>query len=71
MDIPFGQRVSCTIYEACRATGLGRTKLYEEIAAGRVLTTTVGRRRLVLVRSLLLLLDPDLPMSARQCSSEA
>jgi hypothetical protein len=51
--IPFAQRLSCTIEEACQATGLGRTKLYEEMAAGRVQTTHIGRRRLVLVLSLL------------------
>lgn len=56
--IPFAQRISCTIPEACEATGIGRTKLYEEMDAGRVATTTVGRRRLVLVRTLLHLIDP-------------
>jgi excisionase family DNA binding protein len=56
--IPFAQRLSCTIDEACEATGIGRTKLYEEISAGRVQTTNVGRRRLILVPSLLTMLDP-------------
>jgi excisionase family DNA binding protein len=55
--IPFAQRLTCTINEACEATGLGRTKLYELIGAGHLATTTVGRRRLVLVRSLQALLD--------------
>ncbi len=50
--IPFAQRLTCTIDEACQATGLGRTKLYELIGAGCLDTTTIGRRRLVLVRSL-------------------
>ena len=50
--IPFAERLTCTIDEACQATGLGRTKLYELIGAGHVDTTTIGRRRLVLVRSL-------------------
>jgi excisionase family DNA binding protein len=54
--IPFAQRLSCTIAEACEVTGLGRTKLYELIGEGHLATTTVGRRRLVLVRSLLSLL---------------
>jgi len=54
--IPFVHRLSCTIAEACEATGLGRTKLYELIGDGHLATTTVGRRRLVLVRSLLSLL---------------
>jgi excisionase family DNA binding protein len=52
MAIPFTQRLSCTIAEACEVTGLGRTKLYELIGDGHLTTTTVGRRRLVLVRSL-------------------
>jgi excisionase family DNA binding protein len=55
--IPFAQRLSCTIAEACDVTGLGRTKLYELIGDGHLATTTVGRRRLVLVRSLLSLLE--------------
>jgi hypothetical protein len=55
--IPFAQRLTCTIVDACRATGLGRTKLYELIGDGLLVTTTVGRRRLVLVRSLLSLIE--------------
>jgi excisionase family DNA binding protein len=55
--IPFVQRFSCTIAEACEVTGLGRTKLYELIGDGHLATTTVGRRRLVIVRSLLSLLQ--------------
>jgi excisionase family DNA binding protein len=50
--IPFALRLTCTIEEACEATGLGRTKLYELIDGGHLDTTTIGRRRLVLVRSL-------------------
>jgi excisionase family DNA binding protein len=57
--IPFAQRLTCTIAEACEATGLGRTKLYELIGAGCLDTTTIGRRRLVLVRSLRMLLDEE------------
>ncbi len=59
--IPFAQRLSCTIAEACQVTGLGRTKLYELIAEGHLATTTIGRRRLVLVRSLLSLLQNSSP----------
>ena len=53
--IPFAQRLTCTVAEACEATGLGRTKIYELMGNGRVNTTTIGRRRLVIVRSLLCL----------------
>lgn len=59
--IPFTQRLSCTIAEACAVTGLGRTKLYELIGDGHLATTTVGRRRLVMVRSLQSLLEHRLP----------
>lgn len=54
--IPFAERLTCTITETCRATGLGRTKLYELIGEGHLDTTTIGRRRLVLVGSLRTLL---------------
>ena len=57
-NIPIAARLSCTIDQACEATGLGRTKLYEEMQAGRVETVNVGKRRLVLVRSLVRLIDP-------------
>jgi len=57
--IPFVQRLSCTVAEACAATGLGRTKLYELIGAGSVATTLIGRRRLVSVKSLLHLIAPE------------
>jgi excisionase family DNA binding protein len=57
--IPFAERLTCTIAEACQVTGLGRTKLYELIEEGHLATTTIGRRRLVLVRSLQTLLEPS------------
>ena len=41
--MPFAQRLTCTIDDACEVTGLGRTKLYELIGAGRIVTTTIGR----------------------------
>jgi excisionase family DNA binding protein len=55
--VPFAERLSCTIDEACQATGFGRTKLYELIGTGQLVATSVGRRRLVMIRSLLALLD--------------
>lgn len=58
--MPFAQRLTCTIDDACEVTGLGRTKLYELIGTGRIVTTTIGRRRLVVVRSLLALLDTSM-----------
>jgi excisionase family DNA binding protein len=51
--VPFNQRLTCTVLEACQAIGVGRTKLYELIGCGKLCTTTIGRRRLVVVASLL------------------
>jgi hypothetical protein len=56
-SIPFVQRLTCAINEAGEATGLGRAKLYELIGTGHLTTTTVRRRRLVLVNSLQALLE--------------
>jgi excisionase family DNA binding protein len=36
-----------SIEQAARALGIGRTALYSEIAAGRIRSVKVGRRRLV------------------------
>lgn len=57
--IPFMQRPTCSIREACKAVGLGRTKLYELIAAGKIKTICVGRRRLIQIASLLRYLQAD------------
>lgn len=57
--VPFVQKLTCTVNEAREVTGLGRTKLYELIGDGHLATTTVGRRRLVVVRSLLSLLESN------------
>jgi excisionase family DNA binding protein len=55
-SIPFAQRPTCSIAEACSAAGFGRTKLYELIDGGAVKAVKIGRRRLVQVPSLLKLL---------------
>jgi excisionase family DNA binding protein len=63
--LPFAQRLTCTVAEACEVTGLGRTKIYELIGNGRVTTTTVGRRRLVIVQSLLALVGVNVTPADR------
>ena len=55
-EIPFRERLTCTVPEALRATGLGRTKLYELIGQESLRTFKVGRRRLIVVQSLLSLI---------------
>jgi len=44
--------ISVRIREACRLTGIGRSKLYELIAAGEVQTLKIGRITLVPMSSL-------------------
>lgn len=56
-EIPFRERLSCTVKDACERTGLGRTKFEEMMRLGAVETIKIGRRRLVLVRSLLKLIE--------------
>jgi len=57
--IPFSERPTCSVAEACSAAGFGRTKLYELMDDGAVETTKIGRRRLVRVSSLLRLLAQE------------
>jgi excisionase family DNA binding protein len=58
-EIPFRDRISCTIDEACKGTGIKRTRLYNMIGAGQVEAKKLGRQRLVIVRSLTAALDPQ------------
>jgi len=51
--IPFRDRVSCTVEEACWATGLGRTTIYKLIKERRIATKKIGRRTVILVPTLL------------------
>lgn len=57
--IPFYERISCTIPAACQATGLGRTKLYELMGSGRVVSAKVDGRTLISVASLRNLIPAD------------
>lgn len=41
----------CSIPDAAKALGLGRSKVYELIGEGRLSTVTIGRRRLVRIES--------------------
>jgi len=63
-QIPFKERISCTVDQACAATGIGRTKLYGEIAAGRVETRKIGKRTLIVVKSLLKLFGNEQAISS-------
>ena len=54
--IPFQERPTCTVAEACKASGIGRSKLYELMGDNRLKTVKVDKRRLIVVPSLLDLL---------------
>ena len=57
--IPFQDRISCTIAEACAATGLGQTKIKELVRDGRIASALVDDRRLIVVASLKKLMPAD------------
>jgi excisionase family DNA binding protein len=42
-------RITLSVNEVVEATGLGRTAIYAEIAAGRLVARKVGRRTLIAV----------------------
>jgi hypothetical protein len=42
------RRLARTIKQWCEETGMGPTKTYEEIAAGRLKSRLVGRHRIIL-----------------------
>jgi excisionase family DNA binding protein len=44
-------KVAYSVAEAVHVTGIGRSRLYEEISAGRLRTIKVGRRRLILAEA--------------------
>jgi excisionase family DNA binding protein len=44
--------LTCTVAEAQRITGLSRSKIYEAIAARKLKSTKVDRRRLIQMQSL-------------------
>lgn len=46
-------RLTCTIAQTSAVSGLGKTKIYEAIADGRLQSVKVDNRRLVIVSSLL------------------
>ncbi len=55
--IPLRERFGCTIREACAATGLKPTKIYELISLGAIESKKIYKRRIVLVRSLQKLIE--------------
>jgi excisionase family DNA binding protein len=46
------QPILCSIPDAAKALGLGRSKTYQLIACGELKTVTIGSRRLVRIESI-------------------
>jgi hypothetical protein len=57
--IPFKERPTCTINEACQATGFCRSRVYRDLGAGLIQSIQIDGRRFILVPSLLARLDPS------------
>lgn len=57
--IPIRERIACSVDEAMALTGLGRTTVNALIGDSRIVTRKVGRRRLVIVSSLVNFIEGD------------
>ena len=51
--------IALSVAEAVKVSGLGKTTLYEAMAQGRLESRLVGRKRLILVRSLRRLIEGE------------
>ena len=58
--------IAVTVPTARKISGLGNSTIWKLIAEGRLDTVRIGRRRLVLYRSLEKLLSPGAPDGVRQ-----
>jgi hypothetical protein len=56
-NIPFRERVTCTVQDAQAATGISKRKLFELLP--QIESRKIGRRRLILVRSLIKRLEGE------------
>jgi hypothetical protein len=51
--------IAVSVNEFCRLTNLGRTKAYEIIGANQVAVRRIGRRTLVLTKSIIAFMEGD------------
>jgi excisionase family DNA binding protein len=63
-------KIAYTIEETSKITGLGRTRLYEELNSGRLKGVKAGRRTLILYSSIQQWLEnlESYPISPKVCS---
>ncbi|WP_439620094.1 helix-turn-helix domain-containing protein [Hyphomonas sp.] len=57
MGTPLPEAIAVTINDACRITGLGRSKMYDEINAGRLPIRKAGQRTLIRIVDLQAFID--------------
>jgi excisionase family DNA binding protein len=70
--IPFHERIYGTVKQTCEATGLGHDTIYRLMKSGRVESIRIGKRRLIVISSLLKLGNiDDLPRSASKQAPQA
>jgi hypothetical protein len=60
-DIPFRQRLCCTVREACQTSSWGHDKIFRLIKEGRLESRKIDGRRMIVIASLLQLLGLDQP----------
>lgn len=53
--------ITCTIEDAARISGIGRSRVFQLINDGKLQTTKIGNRRLIFVSSLRELLEKGHP----------
>ena len=58
-ETPTMEPIALSVSDAVKASGLGKTTLYEAMADGRLETRKVGRKRLILTRSLRRLIEGE------------
>jgi hypothetical protein len=59
VNIPFYERFACSVPEAVVASGRSKSRLYQDMKAGRLEFRKNGRATLILVRSLKELVEGD------------
>ena len=50
--IPFGERLTCSVDDAVKVSGLGRSMIYNKMKSGEIEWMKIGTRRLIKVTSL-------------------
>jgi excisionase family DNA binding protein len=68
--VPADSRIAYSVADVCKETGLGRTQVYEQLAAGRLKAVKAGRRTLIPRESLVNFIN-SLPAYEPQSRADA